>query len=173
MTFPGFSKLFTFCDPVAKKPYRGQVDRGELMVGLSRGELVTDVPIGVFWAMGSAMPGDIVWTTSASPVIVHGRVIELLQRGHIFAPDTWDGSDLFMEAPDQMGRVSTTRMMTDQVRRALANAKVRNIEACSLLDKSVSTSVYTIGLKHLLPPDFAERVTEAYVLAGVPRPEWV
>ena len=229
MAFPGFSKLFSFSDPIASRPYRGEVDQHRLMLDLSRGEITTNEPIRVTWAMGSAIPSDIIWTTSATPIIVHARVLEVFQhhqftgwstypvavwtkagelapdyfglaingrcarvdlsrstselreypggwvphfRGHFFVPDTWDGSDLFMEAPDQAGKISAKRMMTDTVRRALAKAKVRNLELCSLPDESVSTSVYTIALQHLLPPDFEQRVAEAYAHAGVPRPSW-
>ena len=230
MTFPGFADLFSISDPVASRPYRGEIDRGELAVDLSRAEASTDHPIIVSWAMGSPEPGDIVWTTYAAPLIVHTRVIDLLAhhkftgwttypvevhtksdrlvpdyfglsitgrcgrvdlsrsaieiqeypggwiphfRGHYFIPDTWDGSDLFMEAPDQLGRVSTWRMMTGTLKRALAKAKVKNILVRRLTDKRVNTSVYTIGQEHLLPPDYEQRLQAAYAEAGVPRPSWI
>jgi hypothetical protein len=236
LMFPGFEKLFTFSDPMATRPYRGMFgpnraigDRTnlDLAIGLSRGEATIEQPVQVSHAMGSGIPGDVVWTTLGTPLIVHARIVELLQahgftgwstypvalvtksgeasadyvgltihgrcgrvdlsrstielveypggwfphfKGRFFVPESWDGTDLFMEAPDQLGMISTIRMMTGPVRRALEKAKVRNLEFCSLMDESVDRGVYTIGLQHLLPPDYQQRVADAYARAGVPRP---
>jgi hypothetical protein len=40
-------------------------------------------PITVEWAMGGAKPGDVIWTTYATPVIVSDSVVQLL-RSHGF-----------------------------------------------------------------------------------------
>jgi hypothetical protein len=177
--------------------------------------------------MGGQEPGDVIWTTSAAPLIIHERVVELLThsaltgwstypvevhsksgrvvpgyaglavsgrcgpvdisrsaiglrqmpggwfpyfRGHFFVPDTWDGSDLFMAAPDHLGKVSTMRFLSARGRQVLRGAKVRNLSLIRLTESQTDTSVYTIGLQHLLPADFERRLALAYAEAGVPRP---
>jgi hypothetical protein len=94
-------------------------------------------------------------------------------RGHYFTPETWDGSDLFMERPDPLGDRTATRFVTGSVLRALNKAKVKNVRLGRLNEECVGTSVYTIGRRHLLPPDFEARLATAYEQAGVPRPHWV
>jgi hypothetical protein len=180
--------------------------------------------------MGGAVPGDVVWTTSAAPLVTHARVVELFQKhgftgwttypvsvaaksgeihtdyhglsitgrcgpidltqsaiglteypggwaphfeGHYFVPGSWDGSDLFMEGPDALGHVTTSRFVTSTVRNALERAKVRGLMFTRLPDVRLSTSIITIGSPHRLPADYDARVAAAYSLAGVPRPDWV
>ncbi len=47
---------------------------------LTRGEKIPTAEVVVSWAMGGAKLSDFIWTTSLAPVIVHRRVIELLQE---------------------------------------------------------------------------------------------
>lgn len=230
MTFPGFSDLYTLDDPVASRPYRADFREDDHGLPLSRGEVTTEVPVGLTWAMGGGAPGDVVWSTSVHPLVVHARVAEVLRahaftgwgtypvtvvarsgvehhdyvglavtgrcgpvdlarsvvglqefpggwapyfEGQYFVPDTWDGSDLFMEAPDHLGRSTSHRYVSGRVRSALERAGVRNLDFTALPDRRVATSVYTIGSPHLLPADYAARVDAAYAAAGVPRPDWV
>ncbi len=79
--FPGFDKIFYLGESGSGKAFRGDLDvetRGETFA-LSRAELHPSSPIAVKWAMGSAKPGDVIWTTYATPVIVSDSVVQLLR----------------------------------------------------------------------------------------------
>jgi hypothetical protein len=90
--------------------------------------------------------------------------------GHYFAEDSWDGTDLFMERPDERGRVTGHVFATERVRDVFRRAKVRNVAFERLTDVSVNTDTYEVGSDYLMPPDFSQRVDAAYARAGVPRP---
>lgn len=228
--FPGFDNLFDVHDPFATRPFRAKYEPYDFAFKLSRGEQTTSTPVQVTWASGSLIPGDIVWTHANNPLIVHERVIDILQAnqvtgwttypaevrskngqeypgffglaitgrcarvnlskstvvlgeypggwvphflGHFFDPETWDGSEIFMEAPDSMGMTSTHLFITNRVRQVLTKAKIRNLRFERLTEICVNTSNFTAGLKHLLPPDYEARLTTAYNEAGVPRPDWI
>jgi hypothetical protein len=49
-------------------------------LGLIRAEADPGRLVRVGWGMGGACPGDVIWTTSAYPLIVHGRVANLLRE---------------------------------------------------------------------------------------------
>jgi len=91
--------------------------------------------------------------------------------GHYFAEHSWDGSDLFMERADSTGKVTARCFATERVRQAFQRAKIRNVLLERLTEQSVMTSIYEIGCSHLLPPDFAHRVSAAYARAGIPQPK--
>jgi hypothetical protein len=74
-----------------------------------------------------------------------------------------------MEMPDSLGKVTASRFVTERVRSTLQEAQVGNLRFARLTEEMVACSVYTIGLKHLLPADFERRVAIAYDEAGVPR----
>jgi len=73
--FPGFDQLFELHDPVADRPYRGAFGHPNA-AKLSRAEENVAAAVQVTWAMGSGVPEDIVWTTSAHALIVSARVRE-------------------------------------------------------------------------------------------------
>jgi hypothetical protein len=230
MAFPGFENFFELHDPVANRPFRGAFGAHGLAVALSRAETPVTQPVHIGWAMGSAAPSPVIWTTSAGPLILHESVLDLLAhervsgwstypvevyaksgepvpgfaglaitgrcgpvdlsrsaielreypggwvphfRGHYFVPDTWDGTDLFMEAPDQLGKTSTSRFLSPRGYSILKRARVRNLRFVRLTESLRATDVYTIGLQHLLPRNFQHRVAQAYTAAGVPRPSWI
>ena len=78
--FPGFEHIYSFKDPLSKRPLRGKFDTKIDPLGLTRGEITTAAEIiPISWEMGGPLPFDLVWTTSAHPVIVNRRVIDLLQ----------------------------------------------------------------------------------------------
>ena len=81
--FPGFQHLYLVHDPLSNRPLRGQFDTDLDTCAITRGELVPTHPIPVRWAMGGATPSVAIWTTSAHPVIVHGRVVDLLQENNL------------------------------------------------------------------------------------------
>jgi hypothetical protein len=62
------------------------------------------------------------------------------------------------------------RYATVRVARAFERAKVRHVEHTRLSELEVSTDVYGVTLRHLLPADFEQRVADAYARQGVPRP---
>jgi hypothetical protein len=184
MAVPRYNALYKLDDPGADRPYRGKFQGRDLGLELSRGEAKCDYPIRVTWAMGGAEPQDITWTTSAFPLIIHARVLEVLETGnftgwsayplevwsksgkrlpdyagltitgrcgsvdltrseivlreysggwypqflgHYFAEDSWDESDLFMEMPDSLGKITANRFVTQRVRDALQQAGVGNV----------------------------------------------
>ena len=228
--FPGFGRLFDLDDPGASRPYRGKFTPHDATLALSRGEVRPQSTVRISHAMGADTPGDVIWTTSGDPLIVHSRVIDLLAAnhfsgwttysvdvfsrggdlvpgylglaitgrcgrvdltrskvvlrefpggwiphflGHYFVPDTWDGSDLFMEATDSLGKTSARRFTSEPVHDVFKTAKVTNLHFTRLTEDCVATSNYSIGLKHLLPTDLEERISAAYDEAQVPRPPWV
>jgi len=75
--FPGFGLLYEVSDPVSSRPYRAHVDQIDLAVEMARAEPESSHPVRAVWGMGSAVPGPIIWTTSAHPLIVHERIVEL------------------------------------------------------------------------------------------------
>ena len=230
MTFPGFAALHLLNESTSRKEYRAKFDAHDRGIALSRAEDSSRTPVGLTWAMGGGTPGDVIWTTSAAPVVVHARVVALLREhaftgwatypvtvaaksgdlhpdyfglaitgrcgpidlarsavalveypggwvphfeGHYFDPDSWDGSDLFMERPDALGHLTMSRLCTDRVRHALERAKIRGLRFTALPEVRVSTAVFAIGSPHRLPPDYAARLEAAYVKVGVPQPDWV
>lgn len=75
--FPGFSSLYQLSDPVSSRPYRAHVDQTDVAIELARAEAECPRPVRAVWAMGSAVPGQVIWTTFAHPLIVHERIVEL------------------------------------------------------------------------------------------------
>lgn len=224
MTFPGFDRMYDLHDPVGKRPFRGCFQHHDTGLQLSRAEATTRDPVRVTWAMGSAAPGDVIWTTSAHPLIVSARVVELLRsqqltgwstypvrvfdkagherdgfaglavtgrcgpidlskstvevrqypgghfpefHGHFFDPATWDGSDFCVPAPDAEGRVSLDRIVSARVVQLFKHNRITNLRLVALSDARISTSVFEVGLQHLLPADFHARVSSAYRAAAV------
>jgi hypothetical protein len=84
-TFPGFDRLFSLGDSGNNRAFRGDlgVETTEEAFALTRAELRPVHPIPVTWAMGSAKPADVMWTTYATPLIVADSVVQLL-RSHEF-----------------------------------------------------------------------------------------
>jgi hypothetical protein len=221
-----YDNFYKMGETGASRPYRGKFEPYELAFPLSRGEANSDRPIRITWKMGGAIPGNVIRTTSAHPMIVHARVLDIFEKhgftgwssysvtvfdksgretpdyagltitgrcargdlsqsqivlrryaggwiphflGHYFPPNSWDGSDLFMELPDSLGKLSSIRIITARVKEALVRAKISNIKLTPLPDDCRLCDIYTIGLKHLLPKDFNKRVGAAYKNTGVPR----
>jgi hypothetical protein len=81
-SFPGFDRLFELHDPVAHRPYRGRFDSARAFE-LSRAEEDVRAPVRVDWAMGSAVPGDLIWTTSGHVLIISSRVHRLFDKAGI------------------------------------------------------------------------------------------
>ena len=82
-TFPGFQHLYLVHDPVSNRPLRGRFDTDLDACAITSGEVVPTHPIPVRWAMGGAAPSDAIWTTSAHPIIVHSRVVDLLRENDL------------------------------------------------------------------------------------------
>lgn len=226
-SFPGFEHVYSLRDPLSNRSLRGNFEAREDCLALTRGETTTTETTRISWAMGGGMPSDVIWTTSAHPLIVHRRVVDLLREhglagwrtypvdvtdkqgeshpdyqglvisgrcgtvdlsrsvvvlsqypagwyphflGRYFAEDSWDGSDIFMETPDSIGRVTAHKFVTEKVRQVFDRAKIKNVHLQRLTEESVSTSIYEVGSSHLLPHDFTRRVDAAYARAAVPRP---
>ena len=94
-------------------------------------------------------------------------------RGHFFPPESWDGSDLFVEREDGRGSGSGALHATARLIRALRRHRIKNLRIQHTSEVEVGTSVYTIGKAYRLPPDFEARLAEAYARQGVPRPSLV
>jgi hypothetical protein len=83
--FPGFDKIFYLGEAGSRRAFRGDlgVETTREALALTRAELHPANPITVGWAMGGAKPGELIWTTYATPVIVADSVVQLL-RSHGF-----------------------------------------------------------------------------------------
>jgi hypothetical protein len=118
-------------------------------------------------------------TGRCGPVDLQASSIELVEypggwyphfRGHFFVPDTWDGSDWFMHQPDAEDNASMVRMISERAHAVLLEARLANLGTRRLTEVSVGANVYSIGLQHMLPSDFRQRVDDAYRNSGVSRP---
>jgi len=78
--FPGFDHIYQLRDPLSDRVFRGEIQGNADCLGLIRGEADPGRLVQVGWGMGGACPGDVIWTTSAHPLIVHGRVANLLRE---------------------------------------------------------------------------------------------
>jgi hypothetical protein len=77
-----FADLFRLSDPVANKPYRGEIDMtSEEAWSVSRAEHIPSNRPIVRWAMGGSTPTDVMWTTLAAPLIISSRVTDVLKTG--------------------------------------------------------------------------------------------
>lgn len=81
--FPGFDKLFYLGESGSNRAFRGDVGVETNAVGLTRAELHPSLPVEVDWVMGGAKPGEVIWTTMGTMVIVAESVVQLL-RSHGF-----------------------------------------------------------------------------------------
>jgi hypothetical protein len=80
----GFDRVFSLGGTGSSRAFRGNINltSGETF-GLTRAEMQPSHPITVEWAMGSAKPGDVIWTTMAVVVIISDKVVQML-RSHGF-----------------------------------------------------------------------------------------
>lgn len=101
--FPGFDRIFSLGSTGSSRAFRGDlgVETTDEVFALTRAELHPAHPISVEWAMGSAKPGDVIWTTYAVPVIVSESVVQLL-RSHGFTG--WSLYDVSVR--DKQGQLS-------------------------------------------------------------------
>jgi hypothetical protein len=79
-------------------------------------------------------------------------------RGRFFDPASWDGTDVFMERPDDRGNKSVNRYVTGRVLRALRRSRISNLRLERLSQLEISAANYESGLRHRLPHDFDARV---------------
>lgn len=91
-------------------------------------------------------------------------------RGHFFPPESWDGSDLFMERKDERGSTTLTIHATGRLIQSLRRERIKNFHIEPIAEVEMGTSVYGIGKAYRLPLDLDARLAEAYARAGVPRP---
>jgi len=77
VAFPGFDRVYLLQDPLSTSAYRGRFDTSIDPLAITRGEVTPETPILIRWDMGGESPSDIVWTTSAHPLIAHRRVLDL------------------------------------------------------------------------------------------------
>jgi hypothetical protein len=78
--FPGFDHIYQLRDPVSDRAFRGEVEGNVNCIGLIRGEADPGRTVRIGWGMGGACPGDVIWTTSAHPLILHCRIANLLRE---------------------------------------------------------------------------------------------
>ena len=82
-SFPGFDKIFHLKGAGGRQAFRGRMEVETDTFGLVRAEVCPAHPIPVEWAMGSARPGGVIWTTHVAPIIIADSVVQLL-RSHGF-----------------------------------------------------------------------------------------
>jgi hypothetical protein len=99
--FPGFDRLFYLTETGSTRPFRGRMPLETDGCGLTRAEVHPSHPVSVEWAMGSARPGEVTWTTHGEPIVVADSVVQLL-RSHEFT-----GWSLYeVSVRDKQGEVS-------------------------------------------------------------------
>jgi len=76
--FPGFDRVFWLRSSGGRQAFRGRLAVETDDVGLIRAEVQPATPIEVGRAMGSAEPGEVIWTTHAIPIIIADSVVNLL-----------------------------------------------------------------------------------------------
>jgi hypothetical protein len=91
-------------------------------------------------------------------------------QGHYFDEESWDGSDIFMHAPDQTGKEVGHILVSRKVKDLFEEANVENVVLTPVPDVTVSLSIYKIGMPHLLPIDLSQRIDRAYQTSGCTRP---
>lgn len=79
-TFPGFDQAFYLGDGSSNRAYRGRFQLSVDAFALTRAEQTVTAAVEVRHEMGGKIPSDVVWTTSAVPLIVSDRVIEVLTK---------------------------------------------------------------------------------------------
>jgi hypothetical protein len=89
MAFPGFNHLYVIGDPMANRPFRGGWKSNDSTFGLLRAEIGPLTPPVIPWFMGGAVPGDIIWTGMATPLMVSQRVIEVLHDANLTGWQTY------------------------------------------------------------------------------------
>jgi hypothetical protein len=88
-SFPGFEQIYLLEDPLSKRPLRGEIETKVDSFALMRGELTTTESVRISWAMGGQVPSDLIWTTSALPIIVHRRVVGVLRENNFTGWSTY------------------------------------------------------------------------------------
>ena len=85
---------------------------------------------------------------STSPIIMDtiGITTEPHLSGFYFKDDFWDGSDLFMCNPDEMGQTNMFRFCNEKVVQLMKKEKIKNIEFERLTDITMSIDLYNIEL---------------------------
>jgi hypothetical protein len=85
---------------------------------------------------------------SISSVIMDtiGITTEPHLSGFYFRDDFWDGSDLFMCNPDELGQTNMFMFCTEKVERLIKKEKIKNIEFEKLTDITMSIDLYNIEL---------------------------
>jgi hypothetical protein len=78
--FPGFDHIYQLRDPVSDRVFRGEIQGDVNCIGWIRGDAEPERTVRVGWAMGGACPSDVIWTTSAHPLIVHRRILDLFRE---------------------------------------------------------------------------------------------
>jgi len=81
--FPGFDRVFYLGRAESRKAFKGKMAVETDGIGLIRAEERPIQPVTVEWAMGSAEPESVIWTTHAAPIIIADSVVQLL-RTHGF-----------------------------------------------------------------------------------------
>ena len=80
MSFPGFDHLYAVEDPISSRAFRGAFEPTAIAFEISRGELLSLPTVTIGWMMGGREPSDVIWTGMVAPLIVHQRVLDVLDN---------------------------------------------------------------------------------------------
>lgn len=100
---------------------------------------------------------------SKSTIVLHQYPARKSPRfkGHYFDPKSWDGSDIFMERPDEKGNTTASILVTQRVKDLFEKEKIRNVKLERLGETETDLSVYEIGLQYKLPTNYKNIIKEA------------
>ncbi len=89
-SFPGFNNLFEFGDPLSHKPFRGKFNSTLNARSVTRGEISIEQPIKITWGMGSNIFPDVIYTTSASIIIISNRIVASFKNSEVTGWRTYE-----------------------------------------------------------------------------------
>jgi len=77
-------------------------------------------------------------------------------KGVFFVNDYWDGSDFFVEEPDEIGNYNMSVYVSEKVVNLFNRYKVKNVEFEKLSKSTISLSTVQVGRKYKLPPELKD-----------------
>lgn len=87
-------------------------------------------------------------------------------KGEFFESKSWDGSDLFMQRPDEKGNTTASIFIDQKVKDLFDREKIRNVKFVRLDEVETDISVYEIGKQYRLPKNYKNQIKDAYKLVG-------
>ncbi len=163
-----YDKIFLISDPCLNRPFRGVIENSDLAeFEITRGEKTLNEIVLTGWKTYDveicSKENELIDQKyyvliitgrcgfrdySTSPIIMDtiGITTEPHLSGFYFKDDFWDGSDLFMCNPNEIGQANMFKFCTEKVVRLMKKEKIINVEWEKTTDFTMSISLYNIEL---------------------------